>query len=160
MGLTANYIAKPIYLKTDQFLYHDSFFKQFFYITCCGTFFRCRLHIAFVLSTWSCKGLGLGAYPKDSKPKPFSGPSDPNYSWNNVNSSKDISYICCFNDFEYFRFITIINTNVFENEFSTTYANALRNWNITVQCWLANYIYKGLKYKRRSIGLFIFSLKL
>lgn len=107
-GLLANSIVTPQYLKTDQFLNNDTFIKKVWYITLCATFFRYRLFVAFTFATWTCKALGLGAYPKNLLCKPFTGPSISNYlnnfdlntknklnfmnAWNDVKSLNDITY--------------------------------------------------------------------
>lgn len=63
------------YTQTEEF-YDNPFWFRLFYMMPMFIIFRTRLYMAWILSECMCMTIGLGAYPRASKPKCGQGPTD------------------------------------------------------------------------------------
>ena len=48
-------------------------------------------------------------------------------------------------------FETIHNIKIFEVEFSPSMANTMKNWNLTIQWWMSNFVHRKLPFKNRNL---------
>ncbi|XP_064084909.1 lysophospholipid acyltransferase 7-like isoform X1 [Macrobrachium nipponense] len=115
-----------------------SFFYRVWYMTPVFFTFRMRIYCGFVLSECVCIMAGLGAYPKNCEPKPGKGPSDYKALEQKDNKEQKTE----------FNFETIHNIDEYGADFTPTVRAGMRCWNMTVQFWLANNVYKRLKLAR------------
>lgn len=85
---------------------------------------------------------GLGVYPSFAKSKPGNGPTENFARLQEICKDqiilKNTSY-----DYE-----TVLNINPYGTEFYPTLRDGMRNWNITVQYWLAMCVYKRFPNKK------------
>ncbi|CAH1795332.1 unnamed protein product, partial [Owenia fusiformis] len=135
------------YMNTDDFM-EKPFWYRLFYMVPMFTVFRMRMYTAWVMSECMCMASGLGAYPKASKPKCGLGPSD-------LEALKQISEEGnwdCEYDYE-----TIHNINEYGCELAPTIRDGMRSWNMSVQYWLATFIYRRVPIKavRTSITMLV-----
>lgn len=122
--------------------------------------FRWRFYIGWLLAESCCMTLGLGAYPFETEPKPGLGPtkavpeqSEPITEKNGtINQTTPEQNKECNQDTHSFE--TIHNINIFEVEFSPTMGNTMKNWNMTVQWWIATYIHRKTPFKNKSLRMF------
>lgn len=113
------------FVKSDAFSSEPFWYKVFYMVP---IFFigRMRFYSAWLLSECSFVTLTLGAYEKDSEPRPGHGPTKKLAEYKN----KEFSYE------------TIRNIDPYGCDFSPTVRLGMRNWNMGVQWWLANYVHK------------------
>nr|CAB3263671.1 lysophospholipid acyltransferase 7 [Phallusia mammillata] len=118
------------YPKTDEF-YDEPHWYRVFYMVPIFFMGRMRFYTAWLLAECAFVTLTLGAYPKDLSPRPGHGPTiDP--ASKSRDSSEKIEY----------GFETIRNINPYGCDFTPTVRLGMRNWNMTVQWWLANYVHR------------------
>ncbi|XP_078484003.1 membrane-bound acylglycerophosphatidylinositol O-acyltransferase mboat7 [Ciona intestinalis] len=110
--------------KSDAF-YEQPFWFRLFYMVPIFFIGRMRFYSAWLLAECSFVTLTLGAYPTSSKPRPGNGPTQDK-------EDGDESY----------SFETIRNIDPYNCDFTSTIRLGMRNWNMGVQWWLANYIHK------------------
>lgn len=138
LWLLLNWIFPPDFFGTEEFYERGLLFKLL-YLTPVFIVFRLRLYIGFVLGECVCIMAGLGVYPVESKAVPGGGPTDISGLldvWRGQGGGK-------WADQE-FDYETIHNIDEAEAELSTSMRMGIRNWNRTVQYWLAVYFYKRL----------------
>ena len=123
------------YVKTDEF-YSRSFLYRLWFMIPMFIWFRARMYAAWIFSECVCLSSCFGAYPASSKPKCGKGPTDLSALDKSVHDN-DTNY-----DFE-----TIHNIDVYGCEFSPSIRYGMRSWNMSVQYWLATYIYKRITIK-------------
>lgn len=141
LWLLLSWVCPPDYFGTEEFYERGLLFKLL-YLTPVFIIFRLRLYIGFVLGECVCIMAGLGVYPVESKAVPGGGPT-------NINGLLDVwrghgadgNGKWSEQDFDY---ETIHNVDEAEAELSTSMRMGIRNWNRTVQYWLAVYFYKRL----------------
>ena len=104
------------------------------------TCFRLRFYIAWLMAESMCMTAGLGAYPLECEAKPGFGPTKPLTKHHNT---------------EMYGFETIRNINIGGVEFAPTMKAAMKEWNMTIQWWLATYVYKKLPIQSRQLRMFI-----
>ncbi|XP_035207210.1 lysophospholipid acyltransferase 7-like isoform X2 [Stegodyphus dumicola] len=97
--------------------------------------FRMRIYIAFVLAECICINLGLGAYPESTCPKPGAGPTSIHGLYVDEEDSSALKNMT-------YSFECIRCMDEFASEFRPTIREGIRYWNMTVQYWLAIYIYR------------------
>lgn len=102
--------------------------------------FRWRFYLGWLLAEASCITMGLGAYPEECKCKPGQGPTV-------EFTSEDAST----KNVQKYNFETIHNINIYEIEFAPNMRHAMKNWNMTVQWWLAAYVHRKLPFKKYRI---------
>ena len=124
-GLAA-YFFNVNYVKSGK-LYDDSFAYQVFYMVPIFFLGRMRFYSAWLLSECSFISLTFGAYDKDLNPRPGHGPT--------VKPSSEKQP-------RHYSFATIQNIDPYGCDFSPTVRLGMRNWNMGVQWWLANYVHQ------------------
>ena len=118
--------------------YDSSIWYRLLYMPLIFTLFRFRFYIAWIFSECSCITSDFGAYPLLSKPKPGAGPT------NLIELDK--------NNYDELSFETVHNIDEYNCETEVTVKRVMHYWNMTVQWWMANYVYKRIAFK--SAGLF------
>jgi len=123
---------------------HDSFYDnplwyRLLYMPLVYSLFRCRFYSAWLLAECMCMSAAFGAYPLKSKPKPGQGPTDL--------AALQQAYELPANSIQY-DFETTHNIDEYRVETTLTVKEALRYWNMTVQYWMANCIYRRIKWKQ------------
>ncbi|XP_045601058.1 lysophospholipid acyltransferase 7 [Procambarus clarkii] len=130
----------PLSFAENEVIFRDyGFFYRMWYMTPVFFNFRMRIYAGFVLSECVCIMAGLGAYPVASEPKPGRGPS----KYEVLEASSKMEPVKTEYNFE-----TIHNIDEFGADFTPTVRAGMRCWNMTVQFWLANNVYKRLKLAR------------
>ncbi|KAF7278188.1 hypothetical protein GWI33_008682 [Rhynchophorus ferrugineus] len=139
--LLTDYFWPLSYLTTVEFD-QRSFLYRYWYIWPTFLNFRMRIYIGLILSECVCIMGGLGVYPKFCKNEPGNGPTEKYTKLDEIckddNLLKKIEY-----DYE-----TVHNINTYATEFYPTLREGMRNWNMTVQYWLATCIYKRYPSKK------------
>ncbi|XP_068227150.1 lysophospholipid acyltransferase 7 isoform X2 [Palaemon carinicauda] len=135
--LITSYFFPLSFAEEDTIFTDYSFFYRVWYMTPVFFTFRMRIYSGFVLSECVCIMAGIGAYPKDCEPKPGKGPSNYEALEKKENEGQ-----------KEFNFETIHNIDEYGADFTPTVRAGMRCWNMTVQFWLANNVYKRLKLAR------------
>ncbi|XP_074027578.1 membrane bound O-acyltransferase domain containing farjavit [Leptinotarsa decemlineata] len=138
--LLANYYWPLSYVSTEEFL-SRSFFYRYWYIWPSFLIFRSRIFFGLILTEIVCIVGGMGVYPAFSKPKSGHGPTQDFEKLKEITEPEDLKKL----DYDY---TTIHCLNPYEADFVPTMREAMKHWNITVQYWLANYIYKRFPHKK------------
>ncbi|XP_038068569.1 lysophospholipid acyltransferase 7-like [Patiria miniata] len=116
------------YAKSDEFYTHGYWYRTLYMIPM-FMLFRLRMYSAWILSECVCMSATLGAYPVSLKPKVGLGPS---VNPDEINSSdKQVEY----------NYETIHNIDWYQCDFTPTFRDGMRNWNMSVQWWLKNYVF-------------------
>ncbi|KAL1117250.1 hypothetical protein AAG570_004576 [Ranatra chinensis] len=139
--LLSSYFFPLKYVETSDFKEQCSLWYRLFYILPCFFTFRMRMYIGMRLSECVFTMSGLGAYPAVTLPKPGKGPST-NFG-NLVTISVDDERA---KEAEY-SFETIHNIEPWGAEFEYTVRSSMKSWNMTVQYWLATYVYRRFPIK-------------
>ncbi|XP_054762558.2 lysophospholipid acyltransferase 7-like [Lytechinus pictus] len=117
------------YMKDDAF-YENSFWYRTFYMFPIFIVFRTRMYSAWLLSECVCMSATLGAYPKILRTRCGQGPTiDPKEFSEQELARSDYDYE------------TIHNIGAYMCDCTTTFRDAVRWWNMSVQWWLKNFIY-------------------
>ncbi|XP_045138233.1 lysophospholipid acyltransferase 7-like [Portunus trituberculatus] len=132
--LVSDYYFPLSFAESVEIFRDYGFFYRIWYMTPVFFNFRMRIYAGFVLSECVCIMAGLGAYPSVCEPKPGRGPT----KYQPLDSLSEDSKI------EY-SFETIHNIDEYGADFTPTVRAGMRCWNMTVQYWLANNVYKRLK---------------
>jgi lysophospholipid acyltransferase 7 len=115
------------------------------------TVFRVRMYAGWILAEVGVVLSGLGAYPLSSKPTPGNGPTDElaEVYEGPVNQKHD-----------HITFITVSNTNIVQVETMLSPQEGMRCWNMCVQWWLLNYIYRNCPIRsiRKPMTFFVSAL--
>lgn len=100
--------------------------------------FRMRFYVAWILAECTCMAAGFGAYPREAKARSGGGPT---MQWalksSDEQESRTVEY-----DYE-----SIKNIDYYSTDFCVRVKDGMRYWNMTVQWWLAQYIYKKAPFK-------------
>ncbi|KAM4703517.1 lysophospholipid acyltransferase 7-like [Rhinophrynus dorsalis] len=131
------------YVKTDEF-YDCSFLYRLFYMVPIFFVFRMRFYLAWIFAECGCMAAAFGAYPVAAKSRPGGGPTV-EYAplERNAEGAKvDLEY-----DYE-----TIKNIDCYGTDFCVKVKDGMRYWNMSVQWWLAQYIYKNAPVKSFVFG--------
>lgn len=116
--------------------YDNPLWYRFVYMSLIFTLFRFRFYIAWIFSEYACITSNFGAYPVISKPKPGAGPT------NLVDLANAKS-----NELLDLNFNTVHNIDEYACETETTVKRVLHFWNMSVQWWMANNVYKRIPFK-------------
>ncbi|KAG5880750.1 hypothetical protein JTB14_030575 [Gonioctena quinquepunctata] len=139
LHLVTNHYWPLAYVTTEEFL-NRSLLYRYWYIWPSFLIFRTRIYLGLILTEIVCIIGGLGVYPAFSKPKSGHGPTQ------NFKQLKEIEPEKLKNlEYDY---TTIHCLNPYEADFVPTMREAMKHWNITIQYWLATYIYKRFPYKK------------
>lgn len=139
--LITNYLWPLEYITTTDFE-ERTFLYRYWYIWPIFINFRMRIYIGLILSECACIMGGLGVYPSFAKSKPGNGPTEKFIRLKEVcNEEHTLNRIGY--DYE-----TVLNINPYGTEFYPTLREGMRNWNITVQYWLAMCVHKRFPSKK------------
>ncbi|KAK9500873.1 hypothetical protein O3M35_002048 [Rhynocoris fuscipes] len=140
------------YALTDEFYNERSLGFRLWYVLPLFGQFKTRMYIGMRLSEAVFTMSGLGAYPAETTPLPGKGPSKDHQLLeiiaNDEEKAKNTKY----------SYRGIHNIEPYGAEFDYTVRQAMKSWNMTVQYWLAAYVYKRFPYKAyRVFATFIVS---
>ncbi|XP_028137199.1 lysophospholipid acyltransferase 7 [Diabrotica virgifera virgifera] len=150
--LITNYYWPLSYVSTEEFL-DRSFFYRAWYVWPSFLIFRSRIYFGLVLTEIVCIFGGLGVYPEFAKAKSGHGPTQ------NYKKLKETTDPEVLKGLEY-DYETIQSINPYESDWVPTMREAMKHWNITIQYWLATYIYRKFPYKkyRTHVTMFMSAL--
>ncbi|EDO40083.1 predicted protein, partial [Nematostella vectensis] len=149
------YLLMNTYFPTKH-LMSEEFFKhpwgipyQLLYLVPAFNGFRWRFYIGWLLAESSCIMLGLGAYPFETDPKPALGPSKPMPAENgHVSEVADTK-----ENGDTHSFMTVYNIDIFKVEFAPSMRSIMKDWNMSVQWWIAQYVHRKLPFSNRNIRM-------
>ncbi|XP_050739721.1 lysophospholipid acyltransferase 7-like [Eriocheir sinensis] len=136
--LVSGYFFPLSFAESKEIFSDYGFFYRIWYMTPVFFNFRMRIYAGFVLSECVCIMAGLGAYPTVCEPKPGRGPTKYEHMEQLSGEKGKIEY----------NFKTVHNIDEYGADFTPTVRAGMRCWNMTVQYWLANFVYKRLKLAR------------
>ncbi|XP_077323289.1 membrane-bound acylglycerophosphatidylinositol O-acyltransferase mboat7-like isoform X2 [Lithobates pipiens] len=141
--LIISYYFPLNYVKKDEF-YEQAFLFRLFYMVPIFFVFRMRFYVAWIFAECSCIAAAFGAYPVTAKSRSGGGPTIENvHLERSTDGAKtDIEY-----DYE-----TIKNIDCYGADFCVKVKDGMRCWNMSVQWWLAQYIYKNSPIKSFVFG--------
>lgn len=139
----------PVEYAESEEIFSRSFWYRVWYITPLFISFRMRIYTGFTLSECQCITAGLGVYPVECKSKPGQGPMELQPLQDLSEDTYQLSQI----QYEY---ETIHNLNVYNSEFVPTIREGMKNWNMTVQYWLAVFVYKRVPWKNLRVTITMF----
>ncbi|TSL82551.1 Lysophospholipid acyltransferase 7 [Bagarius yarrelli] len=131
-----NFLFPLSYVRTDDFLAHNFFFR-FFYMVAVFFVFRMRFYSAWCGAEAGCITAGLGCYPQGAESKPGRGPS--------VQYSPEPGALVEYD------FKTIQNIDCYNTDFCVKVRHGMRYWNMTVQWWLHEYIYSSAPFRAYAL---------
>lgn len=122
------------YVKNDEF-YDRAFLYRLFYMVPIFFVFRMRFYVAWIFAECGCIAAAFGAYPVAAKSRSGGGPTvEYAVLERNAEGEKvEIAY-----DYE-----TVKNIDCRGADFCVKVKDGMRYWNMSVQWWLAQYIYKN-----------------
>lgn len=135
------------YVLTDEFYLERSVWYRIWYVLPVFVQFRTRMYIGMRLSEAVLIMSGLGVYPAVTVPLPGKGPSKEHEQIGIISIDEENA-----KNTEY-SFRAIHNIEPYGAEFDYTVRQAMRHWNMTVQYWLAAYVYKRFPYKAYRVGV-------
>ncbi|KAI1885869.1 hypothetical protein AGOR_G00208210 [Albula goreensis] len=124
------------YVRTEEFLDHQFFFRLF-YMTAVFFVFRMRFYAAWCSAEAGCISAGLGCYPEGAMSKPGGGPT--------VQYSPDPDTPVVYD------FKTIQNIDCYNTDFCVKVRHGMRYWNMSVQWWLHHYVYANAPFKAYTL---------
>ncbi|CAH1098508.1 unnamed protein product [Psylliodes chrysocephalus] len=133
------------YVNTNDFL-ERSFLYRYWYVWPSFLIFRSRIYLGLVLTEIVCVLGGMGVYPVFSKPKSGHGPTQ---QFKQLKETTDPEILKALE----YNYETVQSINPYESDCVPTMREAMKHWNITVQYWLATYIYKRFPYKKFRVGV-------
>uniref|UniRef100_A0A7E4UX34 Lysophospholipid acyltransferase 7 n=1 Tax=Panagrellus redivivus TaxID=6233 RepID=A0A7E4UX34_PANRE len=133
------YALGPLEILKTEVINEYSFLTLIVLCALAFIYLRMRIYTAWMIAESICIASGIGIYPKHAKASPGAGPRDLD-ALKTENGKIDIEY-----DAE-----TINNLDIPHVESSDGFRSGMRAWNMTVQFWLANFVYKRT---RRSIRM-------
>ncbi|MEE6482886.1 hypothetical protein FKM82_013380 [Ascaphus truei] len=131
------------YVKTDEF-YECAFLYRLFYMVPVFFVFRMRFYIAWIFSECGCIAAAFGAYPVAAKSRSGGGPT---VEYAPLERSADGTKVALEYDYE-----TVKNIDCYGTDFCVKVKDGMRYWNMSVQWWLAQYIYKNSPVKSFVFG--------
>ncbi|KAF3839673.1 hypothetical protein F7725_018390 [Dissostichus mawsoni] len=134
--IAVNSVFPLAYVRTDEFL-DENFFFRYFYMIAVFFVFRMRFYAAWCGAEAGFITAGLGCYPEKALSKPGGGPT--------VNYSPDPSAD------ETYDFKTIQNIDCYNTDFCVKVRHGMRYWNMTVQWWLHHYIYPNAPFRAYAL---------
>ncbi|XP_078393530.1 membrane-bound acylglycerophosphatidylinositol O-acyltransferase mboat7 [Cetorhinus maximus] len=124
------------YVKTEAFTEHSLLYRLF-YTSLIFLVFRLRFYVAWTFAECACMSAAFGAYPVGAKARPGNGPTH--------------QYYTAGSEVQEYDFETIRNIDPHNTDFCTSVKDGMKYWNMTVQWWLANYIYRSAPVKTRIL---------
>ncbi|XP_044303866.1 lysophospholipid acyltransferase 7 isoform X1 [Varanus komodoensis] len=122
-------------VRSDAF-YERGFLFRLFYMVPVFFVFRMRFYVAWLCAECACISAAFGAYPASAKSRPGGGPTVEYEPLSTRSANGDASSIAY--DYE-----TIKNIDPHGTDFCVKVKDGMRYWNMSVQWWLAQYIYKS-----------------
>ncbi|XP_048372683.1 lysophospholipid acyltransferase 7 [Sphaerodactylus townsendi] len=101
--------------------------------------FRMRFYVAWLCAECACIAAAFGAYPAAAKSRSGGGPT---VEYEPLSRSADGEALSLTYDYE-----TIKNIDPHGTDFCVKVKDGMRYWNMTVQWWLAQYIYKSAPFR-------------
>ncbi|XP_072281470.1 lysophospholipid acyltransferase 7 [Pyxicephalus adspersus] len=141
--LIASYYFPLDYVKKDEF-YERAFLFRLFYMVPIFFVFRMRFYVAWIFAECSCITAAFGAYPVGAKSRSGGGPT---VEYAPLERNSDGGKIEIVYDYE-----TIKNIDCYGADFCVKVKDGMRCWNMSVQWWLAQYIYKNSPIKSFVFG--------
>lgn len=130
-----------------------NFIQIFIQTICIFYIYRIRLYVGFLLSEIICALNYLGMYRIECQPKSGYGPT---IEYDHYEEKEEDNLI---NEKIKYSFDTIkCFQNLKDIEFTNSIQLSLRNWNLTIQFWLFNFVYRKLKCEYNDIFRFYFTL--
>eukprot|EP00058_Branchiostoma_floridae_P013858 XP_002599346.1 hypothetical protein BRAFLDRAFT_199715 [Branchiostoma floridae] len=126
------------YAHTEEFYATSGVPYRLWYMLGMFLVFRMRMYSAWILAECSCITAGMGAYEEWRKPKCGQGPTVRGTLEPGGNKSPQETR---------YNFDTIKNVDIYWVERGTTIRSGMKHWNMTVQYWMAEYIYRRVPYK-------------
>ncbi|KAH1024971.1 lysophospholipid acyltransferase 7 [Dendroctonus ponderosae] len=139
--LLTDYLWPLSYTQSQDFE-ERSFLYRYWYIWPTFLNFRARIYIGLTLSECSCIMAGLGVYPDFANSQPGNGPTT------NFNKLTEICHSTTTLKSTKYDYETVYNINSYGTELYPTLREGMKNWNMTVQYWLATCIYKRFPSKK------------
>ncbi|XP_017321110.1 lysophospholipid acyltransferase 7 [Ictalurus punctatus] len=136
LALGVDFLFPVSYVRTDDFLDHNFFFRFFYMVAVCFAF-RMKFYFAWHGAEAGCITAGLGCYPKGAESKPGCGPT--------VQYSPEPGALVEYD------FRTIQNIDCYNTDFCVKVRQAMRHWNMTVQWWLHQYIYSNAPFRAYTL---------
>ncbi|XP_022101865.1 lysophospholipid acyltransferase 7-like [Acanthaster planci] len=140
MFLIMSHYLSIDYVRSDEFYTHGYWYRTL-YMVPMFMLFRLRMYSAWILSECVCMSATLGAYPVSFKPKVGLGPSVDPAGVDSSDKPTEYSYE------------TIHNIDWYQCDFTTTFRDGMRNWNMSVQWWLKNYVFFRFPVKAWSTSI-------
>ncbi|KAG8433866.1 hypothetical protein GDO86_012291 [Hymenochirus boettgeri] len=131
------------YVKTDEF-YDCSFLYRLFYMVPTFFVFRMRFYVAWIFAECGCIAAAFGAYPVSAKSRSGGGPT---VEYAPLERNSDGAKVELEYDYE-----TVKNIDCHGTDFCVKVKDGMRYWNMSVQWWLAQYIYKNSPVKSFVFG--------
>ncbi|XP_075696004.1 membrane-bound acylglycerophosphatidylinositol O-acyltransferase MBOAT7 isoform X1 [Rhinoderma darwinii] len=131
------------YVKKDEF-YECSFLYRIFYMVPIFFVFRMRFYVAWIFAECGCIAAAFGAYPVAAKSRSGGGPT---VEYAPLERDTDGSKVKIDYDYE-----TVKNIDCYGADFCVKVKDGMRCWNMSVQWWLAQYIYKNSPIKSFVFG--------
>ncbi|XP_027716298.1 lysophospholipid acyltransferase 7 isoform X3 [Vombatus ursinus] len=123
----------PLEAVREDAFYSRSVAFRLFYMVPVFFAFRMRFYVAWIAAECDCIAAGFGAYPVGAKSRAGGGPTQPCPAPDSPEAAAATKY-----DYE-----TIRNIDCHGTDFCVRVRDGMRYWNMTVQWWLAQYIYKS-----------------
>ncbi|XP_058874350.1 lysophospholipid acyltransferase 7 [Acipenser ruthenus] len=120
------------HVRSEDFLQHH-FLYRLFYMVPVFFVFRMRFYAAWCTAEASCIAAGLGAYPEGALSKPGGGPT--------------VEYSPAPDSPVLYDFETVRNIDCYNTDFCVKVRHGMRYWNMSVQWWLHNYIYRNAPFR-------------
>ncbi|XP_043935397.1 lysophospholipid acyltransferase 7 isoform X2 [Protopterus annectens] len=136
--LLVSYLFPLEYVKSEEFE-ERAFLFRLFYMMPVFFVFRMRFYVAWIFAECSCIAAGFGAYPKEAKSRSGGGPT---VDYSPAERAADESSEVVQYDYE-----TIKNIDCYNTDFCVKVKHGMRYWNMSVQWWLAQYIYRNAPVK-------------
>lgn len=116
------------FFMSPEYVNNQSVFQNLMYLQVIFAWCRYRFYMAWICAEVVCMSSRLGAYRVERKARPGLGPSlpEPEPSDNKVE----------------YNFNAVWNIKIMSTEFNPSIRQVMRDWNTSVQWWLANYTYK------------------
>lgn len=142
------------YAEKDEFYTETSVWFRIWYTWPLFVQFRMRMYIGMRLSECVLTMAGLGAYPEICESKPTAGPTK------HVTEIDKLATDCDKAKLVKYDLIAAYNIEPYDCEFDPTVRGSMKAWNISVQYWLAAYVYLRFPIKayRTLVTFFISAL--
>uniref|UniRef100_A0ACB8EW56 Lysophospholipid acyltransferase 7 n=1 Tax=Sphaerodactylus townsendi TaxID=933632 RepID=A0ACB8EW56_9SAUR len=109
--------------------------------------FRMRFYVAWLCAECACIAAAFGAYPAAAKSRSGGGPT---VEYEPLSRSADGEALSLTYDYE-----TIKNIDPHGTDFCVKVKDGMRYWNMTVQWWLAQYIYKSAPFRSYVLSYYL-----